>query len=245
MSVAPPTPSVPVLEVKDLSVHYGPIRAVKGVSFAVGEGEIVTLIGANGAGKSSTLRAITGLAKPSGGRVMLRGQDVTGESSDRIVRRGIALVPEGRGIFLQLSVDENLALGAYIRDDAAGIASDREHVLEHFPVLRERLAQRAGTLSGGEQQMLAIARALMSRPKILLLDEPSLGHAPLLVRKIYEILVDVHAEGMTILLVEQNAKLALGFADMAHVIEVGEIVVSGPAEDLMASDKVREAYLGG
>ena len=234
-----------LLDVQDLSVHYGPIHAVKGISFSVREGEIVTLIGANGAGKSSTLRAITGLVKPSGGSVTLRGESLVGESSDRILRRGVALVPEGRGIFQQLSVDENLALGAYIRDDKDGIAKDREHALGHFPILRERLAQRAGTLSGGEQQMLAIARALMSRPKVLLLDEPSLGLAPLLVRKIYEILVDVHAEGMTILLVEQNAKLALGFADQAHVIEVGEIAISGPAEELMASDKVREAYLGG
>ena len=237
--------SAPVLEVEGLHVHYGPVHAVKGISLTVHENEIVALIGANGAGKSSALRAITGLRKPSAGRVMLRGADITGMRPDRIVRLGVAHVPEGRGIFQQLSVEENLNLGAFTRGDRHGIAQDREHVLNHFPRLRERLQQSGGTLSGGEQQMLAIARGLMSKPRILLLDEPSLGLAPLLVRQVYEILADVHREGMTILLVEQNAQIALGFADTAHVIEVGSLVMSGPAEELAKSDAVREAYLGG
>jgi branched-chain amino acid transport system ATP-binding protein len=237
--------SAPVLEVEGLHVHYGPVHAVKGLTFSVGENEIVTLIGGNGAGKSSTLRAITGLRRPSAGRVSLRGADITGMRPDRILRQGVAHVPEGRGIFQQLTVEENLALGAFTRRDRQGVARDREHVLGHFPRLRERLAQRAGTLSGGEQQMLAIARGLMSKPRILLLDEPSLGLAPLLVRQVYEILADVHREGMTILLVEQNAQIALGFADTAHVIEVGSFVMSGPAGELAKSDAVREAYLGG
>ncbi len=234
-----------VLSVEDLNVHYGPVHAVKGVSFAVREGEIVTLIGGNGAGKSSTLRAISGLVKPSKGRIVLKGEDITGVRADKILRKGVAHVPEGRGIFLQLTVRENLMLGAFARSDKAGIARDLEHALEHFPRLRERLHQQGGTLSGGEQQMLAIARALLSRPTIMLLDEPSLGLAPILVRQVYEILADVHREGMTILLVEQNAQIALGFADVAHVIEVGSIVMSGPAEELATSDAVREAYLGG
>ena len=237
--------SSPLLEVEGLNVHYGPVHAVKGLTFSVRENEIVALIGGNGAGKSSTLRAITGLQRPSAGRVTLRGADITGMRPDRILRLGVAHVPEGRGIFQQLSVEENLALGAFTRRDRQGVSRDREHVLGHFPRLRERLAQRAGTLSGGEQQMLAIARGLMSKPRILLLDEPSLGLAPLLVRQVYEILADVHREGMTILLVEQNAQIALGFADTAHVIEVGSFVMSGPAEELAKSDAVREAYLGG
>ena len=235
----------PLLAVSGLNVHYGPIHAVKGISFSVEQGQIVTLIGGNGAGKSSTLRAIAGLVRPSSGKVELVGRDITGERSDRVVRLGAALVPEGRGIFAQLSVKENLQLGAFTRRDHAAIASDLDHALDHFPILRERLAQKGGTLSGGEQQMLAIARALMARPRVMLLDEPSLGLAPLLVRKIYEILVQLHRDGMTVLLVEQNAQIALGVADVAHVIEVGEIVLSGPAEELMASEKVREAYLGG
>ena len=237
--------SAPVLTVEGLDVHYGPVHAVKGLTFTVHENEVVTLIGGNGAGKSSTLRAITGLVEPSGGRVTLFGDDITGERPDRILRKGAAHVPEGRGIFLQLTVEENLALGAFARHDRAGIRQDHERALNHFPRLRERLKQRAGTLSGGEQQMLAVARALMSRPRVLLLDEPSLGLAPLLVRQVYEILADVHREGMTILLVEQNAQIALSFADTAHVIEVGSFVMSGPARDLLKSDAVREAYLGG
>jgi branched-chain amino acid transport system ATP-binding protein len=234
-----------LLTVSGLNVHYGPIHAVKGISFSVEEGQIVTLIGGNGAGKSSTLRAIAGLVRPSSGKVDLEGRDITGERSDRVLRLGAALVPEGRGIFAQLSVKENLQLGAFTRKDHALVARDLEHALDHFPILRERISQKGGTLSGGEQQMLAIARALMARPRIMLLDEPSLGLAPLLVRKIYEILVQLHADGMTVLLVEQNAQIALGVADVAHVIEVGEIVLSGPAEELMASERVREAYLGG
>jgi branched-chain amino acid transport system ATP-binding protein len=235
----------PLLEVRDLHVHYGAIHALKGVSFDVHEGEVVTLIGANGAGKSSTMRAIAGLVKPSGGTVTLAGRDITGLSSHQVLRAGLALSPEGRGIFAQLSVRENLALGAYTRRDEAAIAADVERVLAHFPILRERIQQPAGTLSGGEQQMLAIGRAMLSQPKVLLCDEPSLGLAPLLVRKIYEILAALHAEGMTILLVEQNAQIALELADTANILEVGELVLSGPAEELMESPKVREAYLGG
>jgi len=234
-----------VLSVEGVDVHYGPVHAVQGLTLSVEENQIVTLIGANGAGKTSALRAITGLVKPSAGRVLLRGEDITGERVDRIARRGMAMVPEGRGIFLHLSVKENLMLGAYARRDRGSIPKDLDHAFGHFPILRDRLQQRAGTLSGGEQQMLAIARALMSKPRILLLDEPSLGLAPLLVRKIYEILAAVHREGMTILLVEQNAQIALGFADIAHVIEVGAIELSGNAEDLAKDDRVREAYLGG
>ena len=234
-----------LLSVEKLDVHYGPIHAVKGLSFSVEQGQIVTLIGGNGAGKSSTLRAVVGLVRPSGGRVVFDGSDVTGTRPDKLLRLGAALVPEGRGIFAHLSVKENLLLGAFSRRDRAGIAKDLEHGLEHFPILRERLGQKAGTLSGGEQQMLAMARALMARPRLILLDEPSLGLAPLLVRKVYEIVAQMHRDGMTVLLVEQNAQIALGIADVAHVIEVGEICLSGPAEDLLASPKVREAYLGG
>jgi branched-chain amino acid transport system ATP-binding protein len=235
----------PLLEVRGLHVHYGAIHAVKGISFAVPRGEVVTLIGANGAGKSSTMRAIAGMLRPSSGRVYLAGVDVTGLRADKILRAGIALAPEGRGVFAQLAVRENLMLGAYIRRDGDGIAADLERVLGHFPILRERIEQPAGTLSGGEQQMLAIGRALMSRPQVLLLDEPSLGLAPLLVRKIYEILADLHREGTTILLVEQNAQIALELADSANILEVGELVLSGPAVELARSERVREAYLGG
>jgi branched-chain amino acid transport system ATP-binding protein len=234
-----------LLEVADLNVHYGGIHALKGVSFRVDEGQVVTLIGANGAGKTTTLRAICGLLKPSKGTVKLFGKDVTGRPAHQIVALGLAHAPEGRGIFANLTVDENLDLGAYLRrDDPGGVAKDRAHALDLFPRLRERLAQNAGTLSGGEQQMLAIARALMARPKILLLDEPSLGLAPTLVQLIFQIVKTIAAEGTTILLVEQNAHMALKVANIGHVLEVGKLVTSGPAAELAANDDIRKAYLG-
>jgi branched-chain amino acid transport system ATP-binding protein len=232
-----------LLEVKDLDVHYGGIHALKGVSFTVDEGEVVTLIGANGAGKTTTLRAISGLVKPSRGSVKLGGTAITGWPAHRIVALGLAHVPEGRGIFANLTVDENLAIGGYLRTDA-GLAKDRERALEMFPRLRERLAQRAGTLSGGEQQMLAIARALVTRPKLLLLDEPSLGLAPTIVQLIFQIVRTIVSAGTTILLVEQNAHMALGVARTAHVLEVGTLVTSGAAAELARDDKIRKAYLG-
>ena len=233
-----------LLEVKDLDVHYGGIHALKGVSLSVDEGKIVTLIGANGAGKTTTLRAISGLLKPTRGSVTFCGKPITGLPAHSIVERGLAHVPEGRGIFANLTVDENLQLGAYLRHDPAAVAKDRERALELFPRIRERLHQSAGTLSGGEQQMLAIARVLLIRPKLLLLDEPSLGLAPQMVQLIFKIVKTIVAEGTTILLVEQNAHMALGVASTAHVLEVGVLVTSGPAAELARDDKIRKAYLG-
>ena len=233
-----------LLEVKDLDVHYGGIHALKGVSFSVDEGQVVTLIGANGAGKTTTLRAISGLVKPSKGTVTFAGRPITGLGAHQIVARGLAHAPEGRGIFANLTVDENLQMGAYLRTDPAAVAKDRARALELFPRVRERLAQNAGTLSGGEQQMLAIARALVARPKLLLLDEPSLGLAPQIVALIFKIVRTIAAEGTTILLVEQNAHQALRVATTAHVLEVGALVASGPAKELAADDKIRKAYLG-
>jgi branched-chain amino acid transport system ATP-binding protein len=233
-----------MLEVRDLDVHYGGIHALKGVSFTVDEGKIVTLIGANGAGKTTTLRAISGLLKPTRGSVTFCGRPLTGLPPHTIVERGLAHVPEGRGIFANLTVDENLQLGAYLRRDAAAVAKDRARALELFPRIRERLDQSAGTLSGGEQQMLAIARALLTRPKLLLLDEPSLGLAPQMVQLIFKIVKTIVTEGTTILLVEQNAHMALGIAASAHVLEVGTLVQSGPAAELARDDKIRKAYLG-
>jgi branched-chain amino acid transport system ATP-binding protein len=233
-----------LLEVKDLDVHYGGIHALKGVSFSVEQGQVVTLIGANGAGKTTTLRAISGLVKPSKGSVMFDGKSISGLGAHQIVARGLAHAPEGRGIFANLTVDENLQMGAYLRKDAAAVAKDRERALELFPRVRERLSQNAGTLSGGEQQMLAIARALVARPKLLLLDEPSLGLAPQVVALIFKIVRSIAAEGTTILLVEQNAHQALRVATTAHVLEVGTLVASGPAKELAADDKIRKAYLG-
>jgi branched-chain amino acid transport system ATP-binding protein len=233
-----------LLEVKNLDVHYGGIHALKGASFTVEEGQIVALIGANGAGKTTTLRAISGLLKPSGGSVMFAGRPIAGLPPHTIVERGLAHVPEGRGIFSNLTVEENLQLGAYLRSDPAAVARDTERALGLFPRLRERLRQNAGTLSGGEQQMLAIARALLTRPRLLLLDEPSLGLAPQLVQLIFEIVKTIVAEGTTILLVEQNAHMALGVATSAHVLEVGVLVTSGPAAELARDDKIRKAYLG-
>ena len=234
----------PLLEIAGLDVHYGGIHALKGVNLHVDAGEVVTLIGANGAGKTTTLRAISGLVKPSGGTVKFAGQNLAGVPAHEIVARGLVHAPEGRGIFSNMTVDENLEIGAFLRTDTAQIAKDRAHALELFPVLRERLAQSAGTLSGGEQQMLAIARALLSRPKLLLLDEPSLGLAPQFVARIFQIVRKIAAEGTTILLVEQNAHMALGVATRAYVLEVGKIVLEGPAAQLAKDDQIRKAYLG-
>ena len=232
-----------LLEVKDIQVYYGAIHAIKGVSFEVNEGEIVTLIGANGAGKSSTLRTIAGLVKPSGGTINFRGDNITGRDATTIVKKGITLVPEGRHIFPDLTVLENLKVGAYLRSD--DISGDIQWVYDLFPRLRERSWQAGGTLSGGEQQMLAMGRALMSKPKLLMLDEPSMGLAPILVEQIFDIIRELHAAGTTILLVEQNAQAALSVADRAYVLETGKISLTGTGAELMASDAVRKAYLGG
>ena len=233
-----------LLELKGLEVRYGGIRAVKGIDLSVGEGELVCLIGANGAGKTSALKAICGLLPAAGGSVHYAGRPVTGSPPFRLVREGLVLVPEGRGIFGQLTVAENLAMGAFAREDAAGVRRDLERMLTLFPRLAERSAQSAGTLSGGEQQMLALARALMSKPRLLLLDEPSMGLAPLMVARIFEVVKAIAAEGMTILLVEQNARLALEAASRGYVMESGAITLSGEARALLADARVREAYLG-
>jgi branched-chain amino acid transport system ATP-binding protein len=233
-----------LLEVEDLHVHYGGIHALKGVSFKVEEGQVVTLIGANGAGKTTTLRAISGLLKPSRGTVRFAGKTITGVAAHSIVRLGLVQAPEGRGIFANLTVEENLLIGAFLRKDPVGVARDKEHALSLFPRLKERLAQNAGTLSGGEQQMLAIARALLTKPRLLLLDEPSLGLAPQIVQLIFKIVRTIAAEGATILLVEQNAHQALQVAQIGHVLEVGQLVQSGNASDLAKDDQIRKAYLG-
>ena len=234
-----------MLDIKDINVYYGAIHAIKGISLTVNEGEIVTLIGANGAGKSTTLRTISGLLKPKTGSITFLGKEIGGMSANLIVREGISQVPEGRRIFAEMSVLENLELGAFIRSDADGIAADMEMVFKRFPRLQERRAQLAGTLSGGEQQMLAMGRALMSRPKLLLLDEPSMGLAPLLIREIFSIIEDINAAGTTVLLVEQNANMALSIANRAYVLETGRITLSGDAKELAASEEIRKAYLGG
>jgi len=233
-----------LLTIENLSVHYGAIQALHGVSIAVEPGEIVTLIGANGAGKSTTLRAVSGLVKPSGGTITFDGKSLAGLAPHKILRRGLAQVPEGRGIFPNLTVDENLDLGAFARADRKNVAGDRERVFSLFPRLKERLDQRAGTLSGGEQQMLAIGRALLARPRLLLLDEPSLGLAPQLVQTIFKIIREINASGTTIFLVEQNAHMALRVAHRAYVLEVGSVVMQGDAKQLAASDEVKKAYLG-
>jgi len=237
-------PSEKLLEVSALEVSYGPIKALKGIALSVGKGEAVALIGANGAGKTSTLRAISGMLKPQAGTITLRGENVTGLKSNQMVPKGMAHAPEGRGVFPNLTVQENLDLGAYLRRDAAGITADLQKVFGYFPILNERKAQLAGTLSGGEQQMLAISRALMSRPTLLLLDEPSLGLAPQVTQTIFRILREVNASGMSILLVEQNAHLALGLAQWAYVLETGEVVMEGTGQALLASEDIRKAYLG-
>ncbi|MDX2132103.1 MAG: ABC transporter ATP-binding protein [Planctomycetota bacterium] len=233
-----------MLEVRNLHVNYGAIRALHGVSLKVEAGQIVTLIGCNGAGKSTTLRAISGLAKASEGSITFEGRPLRGMKPHEIVRLGVVQAPEGRGIFANLTVDENLAMGAYIRRDREGIRADREKVLTLFPRIKERLTQRAGTLSGGEQQMVAIARAMLTRPRLLLLDEPSLGLAPQIVQVIFRVIREINAAGTTILLVEQNASMALRVAHRAHVLEVGRVVMEGDAASLAASDEVRKVYLG-
>ncbi len=237
--------SEPLLDVESIDVRYGRIRALAGVSLRVEAGEIVTLVGANGAGKTTTLRTISGLMRASVGRIRFAGEDITRAAPDRIVRAGIGHSPEGRRTFARMTVRENLELGAYVRASKRDRAEDLARVLETFPRLGERLAQRAGTLSGGEQQMLAMGRALMSRPRLLLLDEPSLGLAPLLVRTIFRVIRDVNARGTTVLLIEQNARQALEIASRAYVLENGRVVREGPAAELAASDDVRNAYLGG
>ena len=236
--------SRPLLAIDDLSVHYGAIRALHGISITVEDGEIVTLIGANGAGKSTTLRAVSALCRCSEGTITFDGRNLAGLRPHQVLRLGLAQVPEGRGIFPNLTVDENLDLGAFARKDAAAVASDRDRVFGLFPRLSERLSQRAGTLSGGEQQMLAIGRALLARPRLLLMDEPSLGLAPQLVQTIFKIIREFNASGTTIFLVEQNAHMALQIARRAYVLEVGRVVMSGDAKELAASQEVRKAYLG-
>jgi branched-chain amino acid transport system ATP-binding protein len=233
-----------LLEVRGLEVAYGGIRAVKGIDLAVAAGEIVALIGANGAGKSTTLKALAGLLRPHAGSLRYAGDDVTGKPAYHLVRKGLSLVPEGRGVFPRLTVVENLAMGAYTRNDRTEIRQDLERACTLFPRLAERRAQLAGTLSGGEQQMLAIARALMSRPKLLLLDEPSMGLAPMMVQKIFETVRAIASEGVTLLLVEQNAKLALETSGRGYVMESGRIVLADSASALLASPQVRHAYLG-
>lgn len=234
-----------MLKIEDLHVYYGGIHALKGLSLEVADGQIVTLIGANGAGKSSTLRSISGLVKNKKGKILFEGRNILGKNPETLVSAGIAMCPEGRRILPHLTVMENLMLGAYIRNDKAGIAKDLDWVFELFPRLKERTWQKGGTLSGGEQQMLALGRALMSRPKLLMLDEPSLGLAPLLVKEVFDIIRAINAEGKTVLLVEQNAFAALKVANYAYVLEVGEIVLEGTGETLIQDPKVKEAYLGG
>ncbi len=234
-----------MLDVQNLHVYYGAIHALHGVSFQVQEGEIVSLIGANGAGKTTILHTLSALIRPKDGSISFLGSPIAANSPERIVRPGLVQVPEGRRVFANLTVRDNLALGAYTRKDVAGIASDLERVFARFPRLKERARQVSGTLSGGEQQMLAIGRALMARPKLLLLDEPSMGLAPLLVREIFSIITEINKEGTTVLLVEQNAHMALGISNRAYVLETGRFVLSGPAKELAQSDEVRKAYLGG
>ena len=233
-----------LLKVSDVKVGYGGIQAVKGVSLEVREGELVSLIGSNGAGKTTTMKAITGLLPLGGGHIELAGRTIDGQGPWDLVQQGLAMVPEGRGVFTRMTIVENLQMGAYIRDDNAAIAEDIERVFSTFPRLKERRDQLAGTMSGGEQQMLAMGRALMSRPKVLLLDEPSMGLSPIMVDKIFEVIQEVSAQGVTILLVEQNASRALQIADRGYVMESGLITLSGDAHEMLHDPKVREAYLG-
>jgi branched-chain amino acid transport system ATP-binding protein len=236
--------TTPLLELKDLQVAYGGIQAVKGIDLSVDPGALVCLIGANGAGKTTTLKGITGLQPIKSGKIHYAGEDITGKPAFQLVRKGLSMVPEGRGVFGALTIEENLAMGAYARDDRAAIKDDIERVFGLFPRLKERRKQTAGTLSGGEQQMLAMGRALMSRPKLLLLDEPSMGLAPLMVQKVFETVMAVSKEGVTILLIEQNAKLALEVSSRGYVMESGEITLQGKAKQLLSDPKVRAAYLG-
>ena len=238
------TAAVPLLALQKFEVAYGGIHAVKGINLEVGQGELVCLIGGNGAGKTTTLKGICGLLPVKAGRVLYGGDNVTGKPAFTLVRRGLAMVPEGRGVFGALTIEENLAMGAYIRNDHAAIKSDIERVYGLFPRLKERRRQTAGTLSGGEQQMLAMGRAMLSRPKLLLLDEPSMGLAPLMVQKVFETIVTISREGVTILLIEQNAKLALEVSSRGYVMESGEITLHGDASSLLHDPKVRAAYLG-
>ena len=234
-----------MLKVSDLKVKYGMIEAIKGISFEVRDGEIVTMIGANGAGKTTTMHAISGLVKAAEGSIMLDSTELTKTAPNKIVKMGLAQVPEGRRVFAQQTVEENLILGAYLRKDRDGIAKDMEEVYQLFPRLKERRIQLAGTLSGGEQQMLAMGRALMAKPSILLLDEPSMGLSPLLVSEIFNIIREINDKGTTILLVEQNAKRALSIADRAYVLETGKITLEGTGEELASDERVQKAYLGG
>ncbi|MBQ1531667.1 MAG: ABC transporter ATP-binding protein [Solobacterium sp.] len=234
-----------MLKVENLVVSYGMIEAIKGISFEVNDGEIVTLIGANGAGKTTTMHTISGLLKPVSGSILLDGKDITKVPSHQIVSMGLAQVPERRRVFALETVEENLELGAYSRKDKAAIAADMEAVFEKFPRLKERRRQLAGTLSGGEQQMLAMGRALMAKPRIMLMDEPSMGLSPLLVHEIFRIIEEINKQGTTVLLVEQNAKMALGIADRAYVLETGKITLEGTGEQLANDERVRKAYLGG
>ena len=233
-----------MLTLENISVNYGAINALKGVSMHVKEGEVITLIGANGAGKTTTLRTITGLLSPREGRVTFEGEDISSVPTHKLVARGIAMSPEGRGVFANLTVRENLQMGAYLKKNKREIAEDMQNGFRLFPRLKERESQKAGTLSGGEQQMLAMARALMSRPRLLLLDEPSLGLAPLVVHTIFEAIEEIRSKGTTILLVEQNAHAALGHSDRAYVLETGRIVMEGPSKELAADPRIKEAYLG-
>ena len=236
--------ATPLLELRRLQVAYGGIQAVKGIDLRVGQGELVCLIGANGAGKTTTLKGICGVQPIKSGSIMYAGENITGKPAFVLVRKGLAMVPEGRGVFGALTIEENLAMGAYVRSDASGVRADVERVFDLFPRLRERRRQTAGTMSGGEQQMLAMGRALMSKPKLLLLDEPSMGLAPLMVQKVFETVLAVSKEGVTILLIEQNAKLALEVSHRGYVMESGEITLSGEAKSLLHNPAVRAAYLG-
>ena len=231
-----------ILKINDLKVNYGGIEAVKGISFDVPKGEIITLIGANGAGKSSTLRAIAGLVKPASGSIVFNGEDITAKDPTAIVTKGITLVPEGRKIFPDLTVLENLRIGAYLRND--DLTDDLNWVYDLFPRLKERSWQEGGTLSGGEQQMLAVGRALMSRPKVIMMDEPSLGLAPIIVRGIFDIIKEINKQGVTVLLIEQNANMALKTADLGYVMETGRITMSGSGAELLSDEQVKKAYLG-
>ena len=234
-----------MLEVKNLSVHYGMIQAVRNVNFKVNEGEIVSLIGANGAGKSTILKTLSGLIHPSEGEILYLGENIASTSAKKIVEKGLVQVPEGRHVFPGLTVKENLELGAFLRKDKEAIQKDMEDVFERFPILKERKDQDAQTLSGGEQQMLAMGRALMSRPKLLLLDEPSMGLAPIFIREIFKIIQEIQKTGTTVLLIEQNAKMALSISNRAYVVETGSVVLSGTGQELLESDEIQKAYLGG
>lgn len=234
-----------MLKVEGLSVHYGVIQAVRNITFEVNQGEIVTLIGANGAGKTTTLRTVSGLVRPASGTIEFEGKSIAKTSPRKIVAEGISQVPEGRHVFPGLTVQENLEMGAFLRKDAGEISESFDAVYERFPILKERKTQDASTLSGGEQQMLAMGRALMSKPRLLLLDEPSMGLAPIFIKEIFNIIQDIQKQGTTVLLIEQNAKMALSIADRGYVIETGEIVLQGTGAELLASEEVKKAYLGG